>query len=220
MSMRDEIQARQLKLLRELLARVPATTFYGKKFAGLRAPETLADFSRDYPFTTKAELAADQIANPPFGTVLLEPIERYTRFHQTSGTTATPIRWLDTPEAWSNIVDCWVEVFTVAGVHAADRVFFAFSFGPFLGFWMAFNAAQRLGCLCISSGGMSSAARLRMLLETQATVLCCTPTYAARLAEAAKEEGIDLGQSRIRRILVAGEAGGSIPSVRAKLEQL
>jgi phenylacetate-CoA ligase len=85
---------------------------------------------------------------------------------------------------------------------------------------MAFNAAQRLGCLCISSGGMSSAARLRMLLDTQATVLCCTPTYAARLAEAAREEGIDLAGSRVRRILVAGEAGGSVPSVRAKLEQL
>src|SRR5947208_13772592 len=72
----------------------------------------------------------------------------------------------------------------------------------------------------MSSGGMSSSARLRMLLDTQATVLCCTVTYAARLAEAAAEEGIDLRQSRVRRILVAGEAGGSIPSVRAKLEQL
>jgi phenylacetate-CoA ligase len=220
MATRAQMEAQQLNLLRELLGRVPSQTFYGKKFAALRPPNSLHDFFRDYPFTTKSELAADQIANPPFGTVLLEPIERYTRFHQTSGTTAAPIRWLDTPEAWSNIVECWVEVFTAAGVTAADRVFFAFSFGPFLGFWMAFNAAQRLGCLCISSGGMSSAARLRMLLDTQATVLCCTVTYAARLAEAAAEEGIDLRQSKIRRILVAGEAGGSIPSVRAKLEQL
>src|SRR5213075_448620 len=48
---------------------------------------------------------------------------------------------------------------------------------------------------------------------------CCTTTYAIRLAEAAAAENIDLRQSCIRRILVAGEAGGSIPSVRAKLEQ-
>jgi phenylacetate-CoA ligase len=220
MPTRAEIEVRQTTLLRELLARVPQHTFYGRKFAGLAAPNSLAEFTRAYPFTSKSELAEDQRKNPPFGTVLLEPIERYTRFHQTSGTTSSPIRWLDTPEAWSNIVDCWVEVFKAADVHTADRVFFAFSFGPFLGFWTAFNAAQRLGCLCLSAGGMSSSARLRMLLDTEATVLCCTPTYAARLAECAAEENIDLSRSRIGKILVAGEAGGSIPSVRAKLEQL
>ena len=220
MPSRAEIERLQLTRLRELLARVPPDTFYGRKFAGLAAPESLADFTRAYPFTTKPELANDQIQNPPFGTVLLEPIQNYTRFHQTSGTTSAPIRWLDTPEAWEKIVECWMEVFTTAGITSADRIFFAFSFGPFLGFWMAFSAAQRLGCLCISAGGMTSAARLRMLLDTQSTVLCCTPTYAARLAEAAAEEKIDLHQSRIRSILVAGEAGGSIPSVRAKLEQL
>ena len=220
MPSRAEIESLQLTRLRELIARVPSHTFYGRKFNNLPAPKSLADFTRDYPFTTKAELAADQIQNPPFGTVLLEPIENYTRFHQTSGTTSAPIRWLDTAEAWDNIVQCWMEVFTTAGITRADRIFFAFSFGPFLGFWMAFSAAQRLGCLCLSAGGMTSAARLRMLLDTQSTVLCCTPTYAARLAEAAAEEKIDLHESRIRRILVAGEAGGSIPSVRAKLEQL
>src|SRR3954463_9545822 len=212
--------SRQLTLLRELLASVPAHTFYGRKFKGLPEPQSLNEFARAYPFTTKAELAADQIQNPPFGPVLLEPIENYTRFHQTSGTPSAPMRWLDTPQAWDAIVQCWIEVFTAAGITRADRIFFAFSFGPFLGFWMAFNAAQRLGCLCISAGGMTSAARLRMLIDTQATVLCCTPTYAARLAEAAAAEKIDLRQSRIRRLLVAGEPGGSIPAVRANLEQL
>jgi phenylacetate-CoA ligase len=217
---RAEIESLQLARLRALLARVTSDTFYGRKFAGLPAPESLADFSRNFPFTTKSELAADQIQNPPFGTVLLEPIENYTRFHQTSGTTSAPIRWLDTPDAWNAIVECWMEVFTTAGVTRADRIFFAFSFGPFLGFWMAFGAAQRLGCLCISAGGMTSAARLRMLIDTKSTVLCCTPTYAARLAEAAAEEKIDLRQSSVRHILVAGEGGGSIPAVRARLEQL
>ena len=42
-----------------------------------------------------------------------------------------------------------------------DCVFFPFSFGPFLGFWVAFDAATRIGCLTISGGGMRSAARLR-----------------------------------------------------------
>ena len=220
MRTRAEIESRQWSLLRELLGRVPAETFYGRKFSKIPQPGSLADFKRAFPFTTKSELAEDQRAHPPFGTVLLEPIDRYTRLHQTSGTTSSPMRWLDTRESWTALTDSWMQVFKAAGVTEKDRVFFAFSFGPFLGFWMAYDAANRLGCLCLPAGGMTSAARLRMLIDTQATVLCCTPTYAARLAEAAAQEKIDLGKSAIRRIMVAGEAGGSLPAVRAQLESL
>ena len=65
---------------------------------------------------------------------------------------------------------------------------------------------------------MTSGARLRCLLENQATVLLCTPTYALRLAEAAHEEEIDVAGSAIRAVIVAGEPGGSIPSVRQRIE--
>ena len=54
----------------------------------------------EIPFTTKHELVDDQANNPPFGTNLTFPIERYTRIHQTSGTAGKPIVWLDTPESW------------------------------------------------------------------------------------------------------------------------
>src|ERR1035438_1833385 len=53
----------------------------------------------------------------------------------------------------------------------------AFSFGPFIGFWLAFEAAQQLQCLCIPGGSLSSAGRLRAIYENKATVLCCTPSY-------------------------------------------
>ena len=163
------------------------------------------------PFTTKSELVADQSAHPPFGTNLTSPLARYTRFHQTSGTTGHPLRWLDTPESWSALVDNWVQIYAAAGVCAGDRVYYAFSFGPFVGFWLAFDAGQRIGALCIPGGGLSSAGRLRAIIENQATVLCCTPTYALRLAEAAREEGINLAESKVRVIIVAGEPGGSVP---------
>ena len=74
-----------------------------------------------------------------------------------------------------------------------DRILFAFSFGPFLGFWLAFEAGQQLGAMCLAGGGMSSAVRLHVLLENECTVLCCTPTYALHLAETAHAEGLDLG---------------------------
>jgi phenylacetate-CoA ligase len=83
------------------------------------------------------------------------------------------------------MLDNWARVYQAAGILAEDRIFFAFSFGLFIGFWTAFESAERLGCMRIPAGGMSSAARLRTMLDVGATVLCCTPTYALRLAEVA-----------------------------------
>ena len=221
---RAELRASQLEQLRSLVTELfPANPFYTRKLEGVGVTfdvASLADFSARFPFTTKQELVADQLAHPPYGTNLTYPLASYTRFHQTSGTTGTPLRWLDTPESWDWLVENWSQVFRVAGVSAGDRVCFAFSFGPFIGFWLAFQAAERLGCLCIPTGGMSSIARAQAILDNAATVLCCTPTYALRLGEVAAEAGLDMKRSRIRRIIVAGEPGGSIPATRTRIEQL
>src|SRR5438309_11121024 len=210
---RSAIAAGQLEQLRSLLAELfPGNKFYTRKLNGAGITfdvASLGDFSARFPFTTKAELSDDQLATPPFGTNLTYPLERYTRYHQTSGTSGAPLRWLDTPEAWDWMLANWTQVFGAAGVTRADRVFFAFSFGPFIGFWLAFEAAARLGCLCLPGGGLSSASRVQSILDNEITVLCCTPTYAMRLAEAAAEEKIDLSASRLRTIIVAGETGGS-----------
>jgi len=221
---REAIVAAQLEQLRDLVAElIPANKFYTQKLeaAGVGFDiASLEDFSARFPFTTKAELVADQRANPPYGTNLTYPLNRYTRFHQTSGTSGLPMRWLDTAESWDAMIDLWSEVFRAAGVGAGDRVMFAFSFGPFLGFWLAFESAERLGCLCLPGGGLSSAARLRVMRDNQTNVLCCTPTYAMRLAEVAAAERIDLSTLAVKTIVVAGEPGGSIPATRAKLESL
>lgn len=219
----DALAAHQLAALRSLLREtVASNSFYGRKLAGVGCaaePSSLADFSARFPFTTKAELVADQAAHPPYGSNLTYPLARYTRCHQTSGTTGSPLRWLDTAESWSRLTDDWVEVFRAAGVTASDRMLFAFSFGPFLGFWLAFEAGQRLGALCFAGGGMSSGVRLRLLLENECTVLCCTPTYALHLAEVAQREEFPWDRCRVRTLVVAGEPGGSQPSVRRRLAE-
>lgn len=221
---RAAIQASQLEQLRELVTELfPANTFYTRKLESVGVTfdiASLADFSARFPFTTKPELVADQLAHPPFGTNLTYPLDRYTRYHQTSGTSGTPLRWLDTPESWDSMIACWTEIFRAAQVGAGDRIMFAFSFGPFIGFWLAFESAARLGCLCLPGGGLSSAARLRMMRDNHATVLCCTPTYAMRLAEVAMAENIETSALGVQTIIVAGEPGGSIPATRAKLESL
>ena len=221
---RSAIEAGQLEQLRSLVAELfPGNKFYADKLqsAGVTFDvASLEDFSARFPFTVKSELVSDQLAQPPYGTNLTYPLVCYTRFHQTSGTSGKPLRWLDTPENWDGMIESWTEIFRAAGVHAADRVMFAFSFGPFLGFWLAFESAQRLGCLCLPGGGLSTSARLRMLFENHATVLCCTPTYAIRLGEVALQEKSGPSPFRVRTIIVAGEPGGSIPSTRKRIEEL
>src|SRR5262245_11607249 len=111
---RAAIETGQLENLRSLLAELfPANKFYTNKLqsAGLTFDvASLADFSSRFPFTTKDELVADQSANPPYGTNLTYPLNQYTRFHQTSGTSGAPLRWLDTPESWDSMAESWVEI--------------------------------------------------------------------------------------------------------------
>ena len=217
----SETAGETLRVLQDLLvAIVKSNRFYQGKLADYvnqPFPLSLDDFSARVPLTTKVELVADQAAYPPYGSNLSCLLTDYTRCHQTSGTTGNPIRWLDTAESWSAMTDDWVEILKAAGVSREDRIFFAFSFGPFLGFWLAFEAAGRLGCLAIPGGGMSSTQRVRVLLEHRCTVLCCTPSYALHLAETSRTLGLDPNQGRVRLLVVAGEPGGSIPSVRKQL---
>jgi phenylacetate-CoA ligase len=218
---REAMAAHQLAQLRRLLGAIlPDNAFYGNKLARIDpAIASLEDFSARFPFTTKQELADDQRIHPPFGFNLTFPLTSYTRYHQTSGTTSTPLRWLDTPESWNWMVENWKEIYREAGVSVEDRVYFAFSFGPFIGFWLAFDAAQKLGCLCIPGGGLSTPGRLRAITENRATVLCCTPSYAAHLAEVAARDNLGF-KFAVRLIIVAGEPGGSVPATRRRLEEL
>lgn len=221
---RGALAAEQLAKLRQLLAElVGSNRFYAPRLAaaGL-GPEvgSLDEFISRMGVTTKAELVEDQRLHPPFGTNLTYSLEHYARYTQTSGTTGRPLRWLDTPQSWDWMLGSWIMIFEAAGVSRGDRVFLPFSYGPFLGFWTAHDAAVRFGCLTIPGGGLSSVARLHMLVDNGATVIVTTPTYALRLGEVAAGEGIDLARSGVARIIVAGEPGGSVTAVRERISSL
>jgi phenylacetate-CoA ligase len=212
-------RAGRLDRLNALLAEIlPANRFQAARLGPKRRLDGPADFLA-LPLLTKGDLAADGAANPPFGTNLTRPLEAYTRYHQTSGTTGAPLRVLDTPESWDWWGRCWGAVLRAAGVTAKDRLFFAFSFAPSIGFWSAFHGATMLGALCIPSGGASSRQRLRMLIDSGATVLLSTPSYALHLAEEARKEKIPIRPSTVRALIPAGEPGGSIPATRRRLEE-
>ena len=221
---RDALEQIQVKKLELMLGPVLRDNpFYRAKLraAGL---QSAADFRsleslHALPFTTKAELSEDQAAAPPFGTNLTCPREAYTRIHETAGTTGEPLRWLDTDESWAWWARCWATVYRAAGITPRDRLLFAFSFGPFIGFWSAYEGARLLGTLSIPGGGMSSYQRLKAILDYHVTVLVCTPSYALHLAEVAEQEGVDLRAASVNIGIMAGEPGGSVPGTKARIQE-
>lgn len=217
---RTALEAWQSRRLFDLLRHLQRDNpFYRRKLAGgsTAGPPDVAGLAR-LPFTTKAELAEDQRSHAPWGTNLTFPLQAYVRLHQTSGTTGQPLLWLDTRESWQWFLDCWRAVYRAAGLRPGDRVFFAFSFGPFIGFWAAFEAAQQLGALAMTGGALSTEQRLDHLLHRRASVLVSTPTYGLHLAEVARAKGLDLARSDVRLNLHAGEPGASVPNTRRRLE--
>ncbi len=209
----------QLSKLNDLVrAILPANSFYQRKLGSLPEFTRLAEFSATVPFTTKEELAADHEAHPPYGSTHTFPLATYHRFHQTSGTRGKPLIWLDDPGNWTWILDNWEWVWRGAGVMPGDTAFFPFSFGPFLGFWAGFEAATRMGVRAVPGGGLSSEDRLHLLRRSRSSILCCTPTYALRLAEVGDKIGLPVGSLGIAKIIVCGEPGGSIPEIRRRIE--
>lgn len=221
-STRAELRKLQNGRLQELLQQVlKGNSFYQRKLraAGITKPVSLAHISQ-LPFTTKRELVADQQEHQPFGTNLTFSLDRYTRLHQTSGTTGSPMRWLDTPDSWQSFVKQWCFVYSAVGVGRGDRVFVAFSFGPFIGFWGGFEAAYHMQAMAITGGGQTTEQRLSMIQSTHPTVLVCTPTYALRLAETAHALGIDTRKLGVHTTIHAGEPGAAILSTRARIQEL
>jgi phenylacetate-CoA ligase len=190
---------------------------YRQKLAG--CPHALASLDElaQLPLTIKDDLQPE--GGEAFAAHRTFPIEAYTRFHETSGTHGRPLAVLDTPDDWEWWIDGWQFVLDAAELTPTDRVLLAFSFGPFIGFWSAFDAIVARRALAIPGGGLSSIGRIELLRSSRATALFCTPTYALRLAEVAAQHKIDLSRSSVKTIVVAGEPGGSVPAIRARIER-
>jgi len=218
---RAAIRAVQWERLTALLDTMLITNpYYQRRMSHLTigSPE---DFVRLCPLLTKRMLVADREDAPPYGTNLTYPIENYTRFCQTSGTTGPPLTWLDSRDDWGAMLQAWQQIFDTAGLQPGeDRLCFPFSFGPFLGFWTAFEAASRLGCMVIPMGGMSTNARLQLMLDHQISVVVTTPTYALHMGEVKQEGELRDAKFSLRLIIVAGETGGSQPAIRARMEKI
>jgi phenylacetate-CoA ligase len=214
---RAALDAFKLDRLRGLIGDLLAhNAFYAAKLSRVAGNgiAALADLA-DWPFTFKEELVAAAAGGLPGN--LSWPVDRYVRFHQTSGTRGRPLPVFDTADDWQWWLGCWQVILDRGRVTEADRVLVASSFGPYAGFWSCFDAVVARGVLAIPSGGTPSLGRLQLARSLAATVLVATPSYALHLAEVAAEHKIDLAALPVRLVLVVGEPGGSIPATRARI---
>lgn len=215
---RSALQSHQLAKLNDMLAAVlPCNSFYAEKLSAMPSQlESLAQLA-EFPITCKEELLSASTLRP-LPKNLSHPIEQYVRYHQTSGTRGRPLPVYDTAADWQWWTDCWQYVLDASEITSADRVVLAFSFGPFIGFWSARDAIVARGGLVIPGGGMNTLARLELIRRSMATALFCTPTYAMHLVEVAEEHNVNLANFAVRKIVVAGEPGGSVPAMRRRIE--
>jgi phenylacetate-CoA ligase len=115
--------------------------------------------------------------------------------------------------------ESWVYGFWGLGIRPTDTFYFAFGWGNFAGFWSAYWGARRLGCRIISGGGLDTKGHIQAIQRMKPTVLISTPTFALRMAQVAKEMGVDLSQSSIRYTYHAGEPGPTaLPGMREQIE--
>ena len=220
---RADMSRLQLRRLREQVAHAARRSpFYRRKLRAARVDpaklRTLDDLRR-LPFTTKDELKDNQREHPPWGDVLAVPLADVVRVHLTSATTGRPLAFLDTAGDWYGFYHSYARSLHAFGVRRTDMVMAAFSYGPWIGYWSGFYAAQDLGCLVYPVGGFSTEQRLDALRTYPITVLGCTPSYALFLAEQAARQGIDLArETKLRITWHTGEPGASIPATKARIE--
>jgi len=177
---------------------------------GLEAIEAL-------PFTEKDELRAARTREEPIGTHLTAAPEEIVRIYSTSGTTGTPSF---IPLTASDL-DVWVRTsarsYAASGVRGGERIVSTYNAGPFVA-GVTLDAFERLD-LCHIPVGLTNTERLLAAIDLlKPTVAAMTPSHALHLAERARERGLDLPKSSVKRVLVAGEPGGGEPAMRAKLE--
>ena len=139
------------------LDRPPVNAVNRTTLAEIRDAFRSLDDRRPLPFTTKEELQPPA-GDEPFAANRTFTPDRYVRCHQTSGTRGRPLVILDTDDDWQWWIDAWQYVLDSADVTPDDRALLAFSFGPFIGFWSAFDALVARGVLVVPSGSMGSLA--------------------------------------------------------------
>jgi len=223
----EKLQKLQLKKFRHIFEwAYTHSKFYHELYhkAGIE-PGDIKDFDdiRQVPKVDKSTMRLVQGKDPyPYGEMLCVPLNKVTEYHQTSGTTGQPVYQPDTWQDWEWWAEAWAYILYAQGYRDTDRVFIPFGYNVFIAFWGAHYGAEKVGCEVIPGGVLNTEARILKMQELRANAFIATPTYVLGMADAARKKlGIDPAKDlQVRKITVAGEPGGSIPSTKRRMEEV
>jgi phenylacetate-CoA ligase len=219
---RDRLGAHQLERLQSQTARMAeAGGFYAERFrdAGFQ-PGDLRELSdlEALAFTTKDDYRTALEPPPAYSRLLTCDPAAVVRAHFSSGTTGEP-----TPNYWTahdlaRWSDLYARYLYAQGLRPGDRFQCMFGYTWFVGGLGATYAAERVGALVIPAGNVDTKRQIETLFRFDVDAVIGTPSFMAHIAEAAREMGRDMRDSRVRQIGLGGEPGASVAATRARLE--
>lgn len=198
--------------------------FYRRRWsaAGLEPGDiqSLDDFAR-VPTISKADLRADQIEHPPYGSYLSVDRSELVRVHGTSGTSGRPTAFAWSGPDYRRIAEAHARAMWSFGLRPADMVFIGSIFSLYVGSWGTLAGVERLGAIGFPFGagipGQTMQA-ISWIREMKPTAFYGTPSYALRLAEVARGANIDPASLGFRIMFFSGEPGAGIASTKALIE--
>ena len=137
------------------------------------------------PFVTKADLRDAY----PYG-LMGKPVSDCVRIHSTSGTTGKRVVAFYTQHDIDLWEDCCARAITAVGGTKDDVCQVAYGYGLFTGGAGLHGGAHKVGCLTIPISSGNTDRQIGFIKDLSSTILCCTPSYAAYLAESMKEMGM------------------------------
>jgi phenylacetate-CoA ligase len=200
-------------LYRKLYDRHNISPEFIRSIRHLRDFESIPIISKKYFVSTDSD--------DVYGNSLAVDTRDVVFYHQTSGTTGHPLRQPDSAEDWGFTSECWSYVLWAFGIRPETKVILPFNYNTYIAFWGAHYALEKIGSEIISAGGMSSAERIRKIMELKPDAMLTTPSYAFRLAEVAKNElNVEVKDLTIRTLICAGEPGAQIENTKKHLQDL
>ena len=186
---RDELAALQLKGLQKSLRRVWCNEFYRQRLSvkGISSPEdikSLDDLSK-LPFFTKDDF---RDAYP----LKMNCVDRkeLMEFHQSSGSTGTPVVMAYTKNDLNQWAECMARCYAMAGLEKGDAFQIMPTFGLFNGGFGCYHGCRKAHLFCVPASSGNTERQIMFIQDLQATILCCTPSYAAYLSETIHERGL------------------------------
>ncbi len=213
---REELQKLQLKRVKSTVAQAAKSPFYSKIFAeqGISAEsiESLADL-RKLPFTTKDDLRGAY----PFGLNAV-PQTDVVRLHSSSGTTGNPIVVCHSQRDLDIWADRVARCMYMVGLRNTDVFQNTSGYGMFTGGLGIHNGAERLGALMVPAATGNSPRQIKFITDFGTTAIHAIPSYAIRLAEVFKEQGIDPRETSLKCLIIGAEP--HTEEQRRKIEEL